>query len=180
MGKKCANPISAAVHCFHLCASCISCCAAAYFPFRSSQLCELFLAMLFSNAYKIMTGGIVGSCGSFPSLCCRDPRNSGCLLPYSATDPTQRANQLVSYYKPHGKVCSTLDATRNGCSECKVFTVDLLWADVSVFHVDGWIEWNSKLTLSSLLWITTSFFCCQPTESMSMLSWYILIWTYTG
>lgn len=23
------------------------------------------LAMLFSNAYKIMTGGIVGSCGSF-------------------------------------------------------------------------------------------------------------------
>lgn len=100
---------------------------------RSCVSCPL--AMLFSNAYKIMTGGIVGSCGSFPSLCCRDPRNSGCLPPDSASDPTLRANQLLSYYKPRGKVCSTLTATRNCCSECKAFTVDLLWVDVSVFHV---------------------------------------------
>ncbi|XP_053814120.1 copine-1 isoform X3 [Vidua chalybeata] len=45
----------------------------------------------------------------------RDPRNSGCLLPDSASDATLRANQLLSYYKPHGKVCSTLAARRNYC-----------------------------------------------------------------
>lgn len=56
------------------------------------------LAMLFSNAYKIMTERIVGSCGSFLSLCCRDPRNSGCLLPDSASDLTLMANELF-YYK---------------------------------------------------------------------------------
>lgn len=138
-----------AVHCFHLCASSISHYAAAYLPF-SSQLCELSLAMLLSNTYKIITGGIVGSSDHFPSLCCRDPRNSGCLPPDSASNPTLWANQLLSYHKPRGKVCSTLAATRNCCSECKGFIVDLLWVAVSVFHVYDRIEYNRILTLSSL------------------------------
>lgn len=164
------------------------------FPYFQLRCCFLFpsevhncvsclLAMLFSNAYKIMTGGIVGSCGSFPSLCCRDPRNSRCLPPNSAADPTLQANQ------PRGKVCSTNHvarfaahllqqgtATRNCCSKCKVFIVDMLWVDVSVFHIDDWIEWNSKLMLTSFLWIPSLVFCCQPTQSMLMLSlgtyWY--------
>lgn len=113
------------------------------------------------------------SCGSFPSLCFRDPRNSGCLPPNSASDPTLRAHQLLSYYKPRGKLCSTLTATRNCCSECQAFTVDLLWIGVSVSHVHDGIEWHSKLT--SCIRISSLVVCCLPTESMSLLSWYILI-----
>lgn len=179
-GRNVQIQFSAAVHCFHLCASCISCYAAVYLPFRSSQLCELSSGYAVSNAYAIMTRGIVDSVAAFLSLCCRDPRNSGFLPPDSASDPILQANKPLSYYKPCGKVCSTLTATRNCCSECKACTLDLLWVDVSVFHVYDWIEWNSKLMLSSFLRILSLVFLCQPTESMLKLSWYILIWTCTG
>lgn len=61
MGEKSANPISADIHWFQRCAVCICCYPAAYLSLRSSQLCESYypFALLFSNAYKIITGEVV-------------------------------------------------------------------------------------------------------------------------
>lgn len=120
-----------------------------------------------------------GSCGSLPCLCYRDPRNSGCLPPDPASDPTLRANQFLSYYKPRGKICSALGTTRNCFSECMSFTVNLHWVGVSVSRVHEGIEWNGKVLFSSFLKIPSLVLSYQPTERLLVLSWYTLIWTCT-
>lgn len=60
MGQKSANPISADVHWFQPRAFYICCCPGAYLSSMSSQLWESYypFAVLFSNAYKMITGEV--------------------------------------------------------------------------------------------------------------------------
>lgn len=62
MEEKSANPVSADGQWFLPCALYICCYPAAYLSFRSSQLCEscYAFAVLFSNAYTIITGEAAG------------------------------------------------------------------------------------------------------------------------
>ena len=79
-----------------------------------------------------------------PSLCYRDPRNSGCLPPDPSSDPTLWANQFLSHYKPRGKVCSALSTPGSCCSECLSSPVRPRWVDVSVFRVRDGVECNGS------------------------------------